>query len=62
MRAGVLAVALVLQLAVSSISAMDVRGLALPAEVPTFATVGACVLGTFATGAVVIGHGGVLSE
>ena len=62
MRVGVLAVALVSQLAVSSVGAMDVGGLALPAKVPTFATVGARVLGTFATGAAVLRRGGVLSE
>ena len=62
MRAGILAVAFVSQLAVSSIGTVDVRSLALPAEVPTFATVGACVLGTLATGAAVLRCGRVLSE
>jgi len=62
MRAGVLAVAFVSQLAVSSVGAMDVGGLALPAKVPTLAIVRACVLGTFATGAVVLRRGGVLGE
>jgi len=62
MRVGVLAVTFVSQLAIPLVGAMDVRGLALPAEVPTFATVGACVLGTLATGVAILRHGGMLSE